>query len=135
MPRQADFTVKDSGQRQSYKSGMVRDLQDGKARFDLLLAPGVPYEHQLLTRWAMHMTRGAVKYGPQNWTKADSDEELSRFRQSALRHMLQWATGEVEEDHASAVMFNLLAYETTKWKLAQRKPPGRRWWKFRGRAG
>ena len=30
------FETKDSGQRQEYKSGMKRDLQDGKPRFDLL---------------------------------------------------------------------------------------------------
>jgi hypothetical protein len=114
-----EFTVKDSGQRQSYASGMVRDLQDGKARFDLLVPEDVPYDRQFLTRCAMLMTNGALKYGVRNWEKADSDEELSRFRQSALRHMQQWATGERDEDHAAAVVFNLLAAETTKWKIHQ----------------
>jgi hypothetical protein len=30
---------------------------------------------------------------------------------------MQWATGEVDEDHMAAVAFNLMAYEYVKWKL------------------
>jgi hypothetical protein len=116
-----EFTVKDSGQRQSYASGMVRDLQDGKARFDFLIPVGVPYDHQFLTRCAIHMTKGAVKYGDRNWEVADSEKELGRFRQSALRHMQQWASDEMDEDHAAACVFNLIAYETTKWKIHQKR--------------
>jgi hypothetical protein len=30
---------------------------------------------------------------------------------------MQWLTGESDEDHAAAVVFNLLAYESIKWKM------------------
>jgi hypothetical protein len=114
---------------------MVRDLQDGKARFDLLVPEvGMPYDSQFLTRCAMLMTRGAEKYGFRNWEKADSPEELARFRASALRHLMQYLMGETDEDHAAAVVFNLLAAETTKWKIHQvrrAKLAAGRSWSFR----
>lgn len=112
-----DFTTKDSGVRAAYDSGMVRDTQAGKARFDLLRPKNVPYEDQFLTRVAMLMTRGAEKYGIRNWEVANSVEELERFEGSAERHLQQYLAGEIDEDHAAAVVFNLLAAETTKYRL------------------
>lgn len=112
-----NFEIKDSGERQEYVSGMRRDLQSGKPRFDLLLVDGLPYSEQFLTRFASLLAGGADKYGERNWQLASSPEELERFRASALRHMMQWATGERDEDHAAAVAFNLMAYEYVKWKL------------------
>ena len=94
------FTTKDSGVRHDYGSGMRRDTQEGKARFDLLIPLGVPYDEQFLTRAAQLMERGAVKYGFRNWEKANSPEELERFKGSALRHLMQYITGETDEDHA-----------------------------------
>lgn len=114
-----DFVVKDSGVREPYASGMVRDTQKGKARFDLLRPRGVPYDAQFLTRVAMLMTRGAEKYGFRNWEVANSQEEIDRFEGSAERHMMQWLSGETDEDHAAAVVFNLLAAETTRWRMSQ----------------
>jgi hypothetical protein len=116
------YITKDSGKREEYDSGMRRDIQDGKPRFDLLLVPELPYEEQFLTRFASLLERGASKYGERNWQLASSEEEQSRFRASAVRHMMQWACGEVDEDHAAAVAFNLMAYEYTKWKLANEDP-------------
>lgn len=113
----ADYTTKDSGSREQYSTGMQRDTEDGKARFDLLFPLGVPYSEQFLTRIAELMTRGAVKYVPRNWERANTDEEMERFRSSAARHFMQWMTGDTDEDHASAVFFNLLAFETTKYKM------------------
>lgn len=119
MPSVPDFTVKDSGRRQEYDSGMVRDLQDGKPRFDLLwpLIEGMPFAEHMMTRAAQHMTKGAEKYGFRNWEQANSPEELERFKASAMRHMMQWFSGETDEDHAAAVIFNLIAATTTQWKL------------------
>ena len=113
----SDFVTKDSGVRQTYDSGMVRDAEDGKARFDLLFPIGVPFSEQMLTRFAQLMERGAAKYTERNWEKARGEEELRRYRSSALRHLIQWLTGETDEDHAAAVMFNLLAGETVKYRL------------------
>jgi hypothetical protein len=116
------FITKDSGKREEYDSGMRRETQDGKPRFDLLLADGIPFDAQFLTRFAALLERGASKYGEKNWQQANSEEELLRFRASGLRHMFQWMCGEVDEDHAAAVAFNLMAAEYVKWKLANENP-------------
>lgn len=113
----SEFITRDSGERQEYDSGMVRDTQSGKPRFDLLFPQGVPYGAQFLTRVAELLARGAEKYSDRNWEKATGSDELDRFKSSALRHLTQWVTDQTDEDHAAAVVFNLLAYETTKWKI------------------
>lgn len=114
-----DFVTKDSGQRQEYDSGMRRDLQDNKPAFHFLLVSGIPYEAQFLTRWAKLMERGAQKYGERNFELADSAEELERFKASALRHMMQWVSGETDEDHGAAVAFNIMAAEMVKYKMEE----------------
>lgn len=111
------YITQDSGKRQQFDSGGQRDTQEGKARFDLLLPKGVPYEEQLLTRWANLMERGRRKYKERNWELFNSEEELERAKSSALRHLLQWIHDVEDEDHAAAVMFNLLAAENIKRKL------------------
>lgn len=111
------YKTKDSGKRQEYKSGMRRDLQDGKPDFYLCISPNISYQEQLLTRWAELMTRGAEKYGKRNWELANSSEELERFKSSAFRHFMQWINGEDDEDHAAAVLFNINAAEYVKSKL------------------
>ena len=105
------FITKDSGERVEYDSGMRRDVNTGKDRFDLIPIP-------MLKRLAGLYGRGAVKYGDWNWKLANTEEEMNRFKESAFRHFMQWANGEVDEDHAMAVVFNLFGYETTKEKLS-----------------
>ncbi len=97
----SEFVVKDSGQRQEFASGMVRDVTEGKVDYTLLL------DGPMLGRWAQLLTQGARKYDKRNWMKAQGQEEYDRFRESALRHMIAWLNGERDEDHAAAVMFNL----------------------------
>lgn len=109
------FKTKDSGKRVLYKSGMNRDIAEGKPRYDLVIPLG--QKHTLLERWAMLMERGMAKYGYRNWEKADSEEELIRFKASAFRHFIQWFQGEVDEDHAAATLFNINAVEFLKDKL------------------
>lgn len=117
----SEYTTKDSGCREKWDSGMQRDTQEGKARFDLLVPEGVPYQAQLLTRWAELMERGARKYDARNWEQANSRSELDRAKSSAFRHFMQWLTDEVDEDHAAAVLFNLMVAETVKYKLEAKK--------------
>lgn len=105
------FETKDSGQRQEFPTGMMRDVQTDKPRYDLLDMP-------LLKRWAELMGRGAKKYGENNWKKAATEEELRRFKASALRHMIQWFNDDSDEDHAAAVCFNIAGAEMVKEKLA-----------------
>ncbi len=113
------YETKDSGERKEFASGMERDTNEGKALFHLLLPLGIPYEEQFMTRVAELLGRGAVKYKSRNWEQASGEEEMERFKESFMRHAFQWASGDVSEDHASACVFNLLGYETTKWKMNQ----------------
>ncbi len=107
------FTTKDSGERQQFASGMQRDVTEGKVKWHLIL--GGP----MLVRWAELMTRGAMKYDDNNWMKADSEVEMDRFKESAMRHFMQWVTGADDEDHAAAVIFNINGYEYTKERLEE----------------
>jgi hypothetical protein len=111
------YVTKDGGSRREFSSGFRRDIQEGKPRFDLARPKGVPYRYQMLTRLAELLGRGAAKYGDRNWEKARGPEELETFYASAERHMAQWLSGETDEDHAAAVMFNILAAETVKYHM------------------
>lgn len=115
------FVTLDSGEREVRPSGYTRDTENGKARFDLLLPLDVPYGEQFLTRVADLLGRGASKYSARNWELADDAASLERYKSSAYRHLVQFLAGEVDEDHAAAVVFNLLGHETLKYKLAQDK--------------
>ena len=105
-----DFVTKDSGKREEFVTGMMRDTQDDKPRYDLL-------DRAFLKRWAELMARGAKKYGEENWRKAATDKELSRFRSSATRHLFQWLEGDETEDHAAAIAFNVAGAEMVREKL------------------
>jgi hypothetical protein len=104
------FKIKDSGKRQKFKGGMVRDTTDGKIDYSLAL------DGPMFERYAIHMTNGAKKYAARNWLLADGPDEFNRFRVSALRHFIQWFRGETDEDHAAAVIFNLNGAEMLKDK-------------------
>jgi hypothetical protein len=105
-----EFMVKDSGKRMDYQSGMRRDTTEGKPMYSLI-------DRTFLYRLAMHLTRGAEKYGRDNWRLADSQEELDRFKDSAFRHFMQWLNGDEDEDHMAAIAFNLFAAEYVKSRL------------------
>lgn len=101
-PIAGQFITKDSGQRTEFASGMVRDTDDGKPRYDLI--PILP-----LRRLAELYARGAKKYGDANWQKANSPEEMQRFKASCLRHLYQWLDGDLDEDHAIGAVWNIFA--------------------------
>ena len=111
----SNLQIKDSGKRQEYKSGMVRDLSDNKIDYSLI------YDGPMLKRWAEHLTLGGIKYEKRNWLRANGEEELARFRESAARHFTQWMNGETDECHEAAVYFNINAYEYLKEKLDKYK--------------
>lgn len=113
----------DSGERVEFAGGGVRDPETGKPRFDLLLPEGIPFEEQILTRFANHMAKGAEKYSQRNWELMVDDAALGRAKSSALRHMLQWITGDDSEpgaDHAASILFNIMAAETIAYKIRGR---------------
>lgn len=110
------FVVKDSGKRQEFKSGMVRDTSEGKTDYTSVL------DGPMLDRWAELLTKAKAKYpdvapGVANWTLADGEEELIRFKKSAFRHFRQWLRGDIDEDHASGLFFNVNGAEFVKDKM------------------
>lgn len=113
----------DSGQRQQFASGMLREAQPHRPRFDLLVPKDLPFEDQLLTRCAVLMSKGAAKYADRNWENANSEAEMERMKAGAFRHFMQWFVGETDEDHAAAVVFNIMAVETTATKMARAQRP------------
>lgn len=110
-----DFVVKDSGKREEYENGFVRDTEEGKPDYARVLAvPGlhlIPIE--MLERLGEHLVKGAVKYGEDNWRKATGSIAKERFARSLARHVRQLITGDRDEDHAAAIVFNAFAYELT----------------------
>lgn len=108
------FVVKDSGEREQFDSGMVRDTEDGKIDYTLVL------DGPMFDRWAAHLTKGAVKYEPRNWMKATGEAEWLRFRRSFLRHAFQWLRGDRDEDHAAAIFFNVNGAEYVLPNLANK---------------
>ncbi len=99
------MAVKDSGKRQEFAGGMVRDVEEGKVDYSLV------FDGPMFERWAAHLTEGAKKYDKRNWMKACDEETKQRFRSSAIRHFVQWLRGDTDEDHAGAVFFNVNGYE------------------------
>lgn len=110
-----EYETKDSGERQVFSTDMQRDTQNGKPRYDLIVP--LDMSPNMLDRWADLMARGAEKYTERNWEKASTQEELDRFRASAFRHFMQWFEGKDDEDHASAIFFNVQGVEYVKGRL------------------
>ncbi len=101
--------VKDSGERYENELGGNRDTSEGKVDYTLIPVEG-------LKRLANHYQNGLKKYGRDNWKKLVIEDDMQRFKQSALRHMYAWIEGEDDEDHAFAVVFNIFSYEYNKEK-------------------
>jgi hypothetical protein len=121
-----EFEVKDSGNRQQFDSGMVRDTTEGKINF-LLIRPG-----PMFRRWAEHLSKAAAKYDntrkpgePRNWQLAEGMAEYERFQESAARHFELWLEGETDEDHAAGIFFNVNGAEYVKAKLETAAPCAR----------
>lgn len=107
------YKIKDSGKREEFPSGMVREIKDNKIDYSLAM------DGPMFDRLAEHLTKGAKIHGKRNWLKANSQKELDGFRESAFRHFRQWYKGETDEDHASAVFFNINGAEFVKEKMRQ----------------
>ena len=104
------YEIKDSGERLTFSTGMQRDSGQKTLRPDLIWLPG-------LIRLAQHYGKGALKYAERNWEKAKTVEEQLRFQASAFRHFIQWMRGDRDEDHMSAVIFNMFGYEYIRERL------------------
>lgn len=156
--RRARGTIKDSGNRTEFETGAVRDIQQGKGRFDLMpldvmsevfaveladeleessiadvLGDVAGFQRTGDERWlyvaiahysqavhvslptlmldvARHFENGALKYGEHNWEKGIP---VSRYIDSAVRHLMKDLAGETDEDHAAAFIWNCMCASWT----------------------
>lgn len=162
--RRARGTIKDSGNRTEFKTGAVRDIQQGKGRFDLMpldimskvfavefadefeegsiadvLKAIADFRRTGNKRWlciaiahysqavhvdlpklmldvAKHFENGALKYGEHNWEKGIP---VSRYIDSATRHLMKDLAGETDEDHAAAFIWNCMCAAWTMEHLPE----------------
>ena len=91
-------SIKDSGNRRTFESGAVRDIQEGKGRMDLL-----PWA--AIMEVSKHCEAGAVKYGEHNVDKGIPTHSLC---DSAARHLAKYLDGWTDEPHLLAATWNLL---------------------------
>lgn len=89
----------DSGNRETFATGSVRDTAEDKPRPELI----TPYGLDRLGHW---YAKGAKKYKDRNWEKG---QPFSRVTASMFRHLLAWMRGDTSEDHLAAVAWNALA--------------------------
>jgi hypothetical protein len=69
----------------------------------------------VLSRDALHLENGASKYGDRNWEKG---QPLSRYYDSAMRHMNKYLMGMRDEDHLAAARWNLAAIIHTEHMIS-----------------
>ena len=91
--------LKDSGQRTTYETGAVRERAPGKGRYDLI-------SPLALKRLAVILERGCEKYPERNYEKGIP---LSRYMDSAFRHLMQYIEGQIDENHLDQCFYNIYA--------------------------
>lgn len=89
--------IKDSGERTQFETGAVRDMHDGKGRYDLLPWDAI---HEL----ALHCEEGALKYGERNCEKGIPIHSLI---DSGIRHLSCYLRGMKDEPHLRAALWNI----------------------------
>lgn len=99
--------LKDSGKRREFGTGSVRDVRDGKGRYDLL-------PPNALSLVARQFEEGSRKYGSRNWEKG---QPLSVYLDSATRHGFNVLAGLEDENHAVAAAWNWLAFLETRHRI------------------
>ena len=94
----------DSGKRQKFSSGAVRDTAEDKPMLELIS----PYAEERLGTW---LTKGSKKYKARNW---ELGLPFQRTFASLKRHVNKFNKGNMDEDHLAAIMCNamfLIHYE------------------------
>ena len=90
--------MKDSGTRETFETGAVRDSDEGKPRPELIS----PFAIERLSHW---LRMGAEKYAPRNWEKG---LPISRSMSSLCRHLMKYQQGCTDEDHIAAILCNAM---------------------------
>ncbi len=88
----------EQGENRVFSTGAQRDTAEGKLRMSLL-------PQAALKRVMKRYLDGAEKYGENNWMKG---MPMSAYYDCAHRHLEAWWSGETGEDHAAAVVWNML---------------------------
>jgi hypothetical protein len=106
--------IKDSGQREEFSTGSVRDKQAGRGAF------------HLVPTWVVWLVSrvyegGAIKYAPRNWEKG---QPLSQYIKSAENHLAKLKMGMRDEPHASQVVWNMFGYIYTSVLIKLGRRPG-----------
>jgi hypothetical protein len=83
--------------KQHFETGSQRDTNNGKPRFDLM----TPF---IKKRLGELLRKGAEHYGSNNWLLG---QPSSRYWESFTRHSQKYEMGETDEDHLSAMIWNL----------------------------
>lgn len=107
-PFDAGYGVATTDSMSEFEGGGKRSSDEGKPKFEYLLAPDMPYDEQILARIANRMEEGAKHYGDNNYGLMNTEDALKRCRSSLLRHTLQYINGETDEDHLAAIGCNIL---------------------------
>jgi len=94
--------IPDSGERRKFTTGSIREIREGKGRYDLIS----PFALKAL---AKRLEDGMKKYSERNWEKG---QPLMSYLDSALRHINDYITDCMmaklhAEDHMGAAMWNL----------------------------
>ena len=89
-------SMEDSGKREKFTTGAVRDTADGKSRPDLIS----PYAQLRKGQW---LRLGAEKYDERNWEKG---MKIGRCIASLERHLQEYKMGLTDEDHLAAIAVN-----------------------------
>lgn len=97
------LSIVDSGDRTSFETGAVRDMHTGKGRMDLLPLTAI-------IELSKHCEEGALKYGEHN---VDKGIPQHSFCDSAMRHLVKYMRGDMDENHLRAAAWNIM------WALEQ----------------
>jgi len=92
-----------------FTTGAQRDTGENKLRMSLI-------PHAELKRVMKRYLDGAEKYGENNWMKG---MPLSVYYDCIHRHLDAWWSGKTDEDHAAAVVWNMLC---AMWAETNCKP-------------
>ncbi len=97
MPNEG-LKMHDSGERQEFESGAVRDTAEGKPRPDLI-------SPHFSKRLGFVLKAGAEKYEERNFEKGI---QISRCVASLERHLMEYKLGKTDEDHLGHLAANVM---------------------------
>ena len=95
------------------RTGNKRWLCIAIAQYSLAVNVDLP---KLMLDVAKHFENGALKYGEHNWEKGIP---VSRYIDSAVRHLMKDLAGETDEDHAAAFIWNCMCAAWTMENLLE----------------